>query len=348
MKNPMKIIVVILSLLIINYSLYGNDLADQLAKVGVKNVQNYVTPIFNGFGADLNSGFYHSADLHDILGFDVGIKIALAITKDADKKYTFLTPDSIAILNPTGIGPSTIYLKAGEDYDAEVPDAPTALGSNNANLYVKMLRSKTNPVKQAIYDTLVARRGNNNLFPIPNGFNLPATMLPIPQVALGLPFGIEVIGRFIPTISSKDVGKFNYMGFGIRYDVDQHIPLCPVDIALHLVTQKMNFKSKDDKDVFKATGTAFGAEISKKLVFLTLYGGFQIESSSFTLSQIEGEFKTEFGNIPFTIPETTYKGKNKTRFNAGLRLLLGLFNIHADYSVAKSPVITAGLGVSFR
>lgn len=351
MKHILKLIciTILLSIVVTNFS-FSDDLADQLTKVGTKNVQNYITPIFSGWGADLNSGFYHSADLHGVLGFDVGLKIGLALTKDDDKKYNFLTPDSVIIQNPVTSGNFTLV--AGKDYDREIVGAPTSVGAKDANLYVKML--EPNPadadyvIRKAIYDTLLARKGNDNLFPIPNGFNLPVVPLFIPQAAIGLPFGIEIIGRFIPTISAGDAGKFNYMGFGVRYDIDQHIPLCPVQIAIHLVTQKMNFKSKSDKDIFKASGTAYGVEISKRFVFITLYGGFQFEKASFTLSQIEGKFVTPFGETTFTIPETTYKGKNKSRLTAGLRALLGVVNIHADYSIAKSPVITAGFGISFR
>jgi hypothetical protein len=319
------------------------DLRDQLTKVGTKNVQNYVTPIFNGWATDLNSGIYHSADLHGVLGFDVGLKFGIALITNEDKKYDFLTPDYININS----GTDTLF--AGIDYDAAVPGVPTAVGDKDTKYYVRLIRSATDPVKQAMYDSWVTTHGSNNLFQIPNGFNLPIVPLFMPQAALGLPFGLEVIIRFIPTISAGDAGKFNYMGFGIRYDLDQHIPMCPVDIAVHFMTQKMNFKSKSDKDVFEATGTAFGAEISKKILLLTLYGGFQIEKSSFKLASIDGKFVALDGTETlFTIPETTYEGKNKSRLTLGARLLLGVVNIHADYNIAKSPVITAGIGVSFR
>jgi hypothetical protein len=315
----------------------AQDLADQLKKVGTQNVQNYVTPIFNGWAADLNSGIYHSADLHSVLGFDIGVKIGFALVTDEDKKYDFLTPDSI--------GYGGMQLHAGVDYDAVVRGVPTSVGDNDANnhYYVRVLPGSS------IYTAFHAAHPNDALFEIPKGFNLPVIPMFIPQASIGLPFGIEIIGRFIPTISAGDAGKFNYMGFGLRYDIDQLIPMCPVDIAIHFMTQKMNFKSKGDVDIFEATGTAFGAEISKKILLLTIYGGFQIEKATFTLAPIDGTFETPDGTITrFTIPETTYEGKNKSRFTLGARVLLGVANIHVDYSVAKSPVVALGIGISFR
>jgi len=326
----------------------AQDLSAELSRVGTLNVKNYVNPIFNGFAADLNSGFYHSADLHGVLGFDVGVKVGLAQIIDANKKYDFITPDHISIKNPA-IPTQTISLNAGTDYDAVVSGVPTAVGDKSTKFYVKMIRSTSDPIKQAIFDNLVSQHGSNNLFQIPNGFDLAAVPLIMPQAAIELPFGLEVIVRFIPTVSATDAGKFNYMGFGLRYNIDQWLPLFPVNVAVHFMTQKMNFISKDDKDIFNASGTAYGVEVSKKLLFLTVYGGLQLEKSTFTLSQIDGKFTTPDGTeTPFTIPEMTFEGKNKSRATLGVRLLLLIVNVHAEYSFAKTPVAAIGVGISLR
>jgi hypothetical protein len=318
----------------------AQDLSAELAKVGTVNVRNYVNPIFNGFSADLNSGFYHSADLHGVLGFDVGLKVGLAPTTDADKKYDFQMPDQINFKNPqTG---TTILLIAERDYDLVIKNVPTVVGDKNGVDVVVNMKS-TSP-----YFAVPGLQGKK-LITIPGGFNLPAVPLLMPQVAIGLPFGLEVMVRYIPTVSATDAGKFNCMGFGLRYNVDQWVPMLPLDIAVHFMTQKMNFKSKDDKDIFNATGIAYGIEASKKLLFLTVYGGIQLEKATFTLSQIDGKFTTPDGTeTPFTIPEMTFEGKNKSRATLGVRLLLLIVNIHAEYSFAKTPVAAIGVGISFR
>jgi hypothetical protein len=342
------LLVVVCIITVASSFVVAQDLSAELSRVGTLNVKNYVNPIFNGFAADLNSGFYHSADLHGILGFDVGVKVGFSLITDSDKKYDFITPDSIYIQHPLIAQKVTLF--AGTDYDAVVPGVPTAVGDKNGKFYVRMIKSTTDPVKQIIYDSLVARNNNSNaLFQIPNGFDLPAVPLPMPQAAIGLPFGLEVIMRFIPTVSAGNVGNFSYMGFGLRYDIDQLLRKLPVNIAVHFMTQKMNFKSKDDRDIFNASGIAYGAEVSKRLFFLTLYGGLQLEKASFTLARIDGEFKTPDGtSTPFTVPETTFEGQNKARATLGLRLLLAIVNLHAEYSLAKTPVITVGIGISLR
>ena len=317
-----------------------DDLSAQLNKVGAQNVQNYIAPIFNGFAADLNSGFYHSADLHDVLGFDLGVKVGLALITDAEKTYDFVTPDNIKIKNPLG---GTFTLTSGIDYDKVISGVPTVVGAADQN----SVHMKSTSAYYAAYRA--ANNSSDVLFPIPPGFNLPAVPLPMPQLNLGLPFGLEFMLRYVPTIPAGDYGKVNLSGFGLRYDIGQWIPLCPVDIAVHIMTQKMAFKSKDDKDIFSGKGTAYGLEVSKKLLILTLYGGFQLENASFTLAKTDGAFKTPDGTeTTFTIPEMTFDGQNKSRFTLGVRLQLFIINIHAEYSFAKTPVAALGAGISIR
>ncbi len=316
----------------------AQDLSAELSRVGALNVKNYVNPIFNGFAADLNSGFYHSADLHGVLGFDVGVKVGFSFITASDKKYDFITPDFININN------GAVQLHAGQDYDSVVTGVPTAVGDKNTKYYVRMKSSSI------YYNTYKAANGGSDvIFQIPNGFDLPAVPLPMPQAAIGLPFGLEVLMRFIPTVSAGDAGNFNYMGFGLRYNLDQFLRKLPAHIAIHFMTQKMNFKSKNDNDIFNATGTAFGIEVSKRFLFLTLYGGVQVEKASFMLNTITSSLSIMGGTpIDFSIPGQSFTGEDKSRATFGLRLLLAIVNLHADYSFAKTPVAAIGVGISFR
>jgi hypothetical protein len=341
MKSILRFLIVIICVVsLIGTTANAQDLAAELAKVGTANVNNYVGPLFTGFAAGLNSAFYYSADLHDILGFDVSAKLSIAKATDEEKTYDFITPSRINIKGPGGV---QVALNAGVDYDAVVTGVPTVVGASDVE---KNVRIKPTSVFYSLYTA--ANQGSDVLFPIPAGLSIPS-VFPTLQAAVGLPFGIEVMGRYFPTISDESFGKFSYWGFGLRYDIDQWIPLFPIDIAVHFMTQKMNFKSPKDKDVFSATGTAYGVEISKRLLILTVYGGFQLEKAKFTLGAIDGQFTTADGTVtPFTIPEQPFEGKNKSRVTVGARLLLLLINAHVEYSIAKTPVISAGVGISLR
>src|SRR3972149_5095287 len=156
-----------------------DDLGKQLAKVAGQNAVSYVSPLLSGLGADLNSGLYHSADLHEILGFDVGVKLSAVTPKDEDKVFDFVLPDQITY--------SGVTLQAGIDYDKVITGSPTALGEKSGR-----------EVKVKSTSSFVPLQGQT-IFTTPQGFNLKGVPLIVPQAAVGLPLGFEVIGRFIPT-----------------------------------------------------------------------------------------------------------------------------------------------------
>ena len=268
-----------------------------------------------GWGAGLNSGFYHSADLHDILGFDIQVKATFAGLSDEDKTYMFKMPATI--------GPYT----AGTDYPAEVK-ASTVVGPKDP--------------------TVVKATDNTTLMTLPGGLNLPAAPLLMPQVSIGLPFGFEVMGRFIPTTKLGDAGKVNFFGFGLRHDIDQYIPLMPIDLAVHFVTQKFNYEDGTGQKLISASATAFGVEASKSILFFTLYGGFQIESSSWDIGPYDFSYQVLNTTQTGHVDQFTIEGKNKSRALVGVRLLLLFINVHADYSFATTPVATVGVGITLR
>jgi hypothetical protein len=306
-----------------------DDLGKQLGKVAGQNAISYVAPLLSGLGADLNSGFYHSADLHDILGFDIGVKLSAALTTDEDKVFDFVLPDQIVY--------SGFTLRAGTDYDKVITGSPTALGEKSGV-----------PVKVKQGRPLAGQ----TIFTTPQGFNLKGVPLIVPQASVGLPLGIEVIGRFIPTVTvppssfGEPVGKVNFIGFGVRHDIDQYIPLCPIDIAIHFMTQKLTVSDNNDNKILSGKGTAYGVEVSKGLALLTLYGGFQLEKSSWDVEPYK--FSDPSTGTSVQVDGFSVEGKNKSRFHAGIRLLLLLINVHADYSFATQPVITAGVGITLR
>ncbi|MEX1138379.1 MAG: DUF6588 family protein [Bacteroidota bacterium] len=304
-----RILVAALLLIAIPSMLAAQDLGDQLKQMAKVNAQNYVTPLLNGWGVALNSGIYHTAEVHSILGFDVHVKLTGALMQEADKKYGFETPATIGI-----------YTR-GTDYPATV-EANSVVGS----------KEKT-PV--------LRNNGSPTGLEIPGGLDIPTTPLIVPQVSIGLPFGFEVTGRFFPTTKVGDVGKVNLLGFGLRHDIDQYIPLLPVDVAVHFFTQKLSYEDGSGTKLLEASGTAYGVEVSKHLLLLTVYAGFQLESSSIKV----GPYADPFGGAPV---EFTVDGNTSSRVLVGARLSLVFLNIHADYNMGTTKAFALGVGISFR
>jgi len=297
-----------------------NDLSAQLSKIVGTNASNYLEPLASSLGAGLNSGIYHSADLHSVLGFDVGVKMSLAMISDQHKTFDFELPDQIKV------GPYTY--QAGIDYDKTVQGSPTFAGGAGIQVKSKGLNAGT------------------VIFTTPQGYDYSRLPLFAPQAAIGLPFGIEVIGRFLPSTNIGDAGKLNFVGFGVRYDIDQYIPFCPVNIAVHFMTQKVTLDDKSGNKVMSMSGTAFGAEVSKSLILLTIYSGVQFESSNLSVESYN--YADPSTGISAAVDGFSIKGADKARFLVGARLLLAIINIHADYSFSTYPVLTAGIGITFR
>jgi len=295
----------------------GQDLGEQIKKFGAHNARGYLGPILAGWGSGLNSGFYHTADLHGALGFDIQLKVTLAQLTAGDKVFSYRLPDSISV--------GAQVFRAGADYPAEVQTS-TAVGPKG--------------------ETVVRTGGGTELARLPGGMDVPTAPLFVPQVVIGLPFGFEVMGRFLPTTRISDVGKINLLGFGLRYDIDQYIPMFPLDVSVHFMTQKLNFWDAGGKDLIAGSATAYGVEISKRILLLTIYGGLQLEDASWTV----GPYTASVAGTatPVTVEEFTVDSRNSSRVLIGARVLLGFLNLHADYSLATPPAMTFGAGVTFR
>jgi hypothetical protein len=334
----------------------AQDLHEQLSRLGREAAIGYTAPILSRWGNDLNSGIYYSADLHGVLGFDIGVSLAISKFTEADKTYLLALPTTMTVktsdLGLTGYPSGTTITLSSSGTNPNYPAsvlANTAAG-NKEEVNIKTLGG-TGIIKNGnTVQGTVTIPAHVILLSLPGGYDLGSAGLsgvPLvaPQLALGLPFGLEVIGRWIPPVKT-DQGKYSNMGFGIRYDIDQWIPFCPVDIAIHFMTQKMTFKSNNDQDILTGKATAYGMEVSKQLFILTLYSGFQLESSSLTLNDYTG-YDFETGQSIF-IQGFDINGNNKSRVTVGARLLLLFINLHADYSFSANDVLTLGAGITIR
>ncbi|MGA3287174.1 MAG: DUF6588 family protein [Bacteroidota bacterium] len=335
MKSIVKyFLVATWSIVLISGISTAQSVSDQISRMGSQAVEGYLNTAFLGWAADLNSGVYHTADIHNILGFDVQLKVAANLVKNESKSYTFIPDPTYTIYGYT--------LTRGVNYDNTLT-APTLFGEDKD--VPLTIRNTNNPLVDG-----------KAILTLPRGIKLPFAGVPLPwlQASIGLPFGLEVAGRFLPTRQLGDAGKINLIGFGIRYDVSQWIPLSPVDLSVHFMTTKFNLKDSVDNNLIIGKGTSYGLEVSKSLLIFTLYAGYQLESGSVTLNDYTGTvFVTDpiTGNqVPTQLRLTGFSkdDENKGRLTVGLRVLLFILNVQAEYSFTKTPTATLGVGFSFR
>lgn len=326
MKLKMLSSLLLVFLLLLPVGLKAQKQVTDFLEMGVEDArivsEAYLQPYGEMLGKSLNGGWYNSAGVHRIGGFDLTFGVNMAMVPDVGKTF-----DVAALLPKMSPGWSL------EDQNLNM--APTAAGS----------------MTEALRPGLVHESGVELELPNGSGFDkLPAPMV---QAAVGLPWDTEVAVRFIPSTSLGDAGKVKLYGFGVKHSLKQYIPFLKRMPMLQSSLMLGYTRLGSDVGVSYAGGSdqqleiTSGAFTSRLLVglnmpILALYTGvgYGTTNSDFAL---KGEYPG-IGQDPFTLGYTT----NGVDFNAGLRLRFGFFAIHGDYTFGDYSMLSAGVGINIR
>ncbi|RKY57186.1 MAG: hypothetical protein DRP96_10380 [Candidatus Neomarinimicrobiota bacterium] len=369
MKSSTKLLgTMILVVLLFTGMLFGQSLEERLQSMVAKNAEMYMNPLATAFGSGMNSGWFHSAKPHKLLGFDFGVR-AMAVTFPDDQKmfnfdisqledYDFST--TITVLSQN----YSIEMTAADLYPNT--EVPTVLGKNKA----VDVRASKDQLVQIITDQLTAQGADANVISeagtliddaaddalnvVPpmeiKGTGLDFVPLVVPQAAVGLslpmlPIKAEIVVRGLPEVEvSEELGSFQFFGGGAKLALDPFIPvpMFPVNIAVGAYTQKMTLGS-----VFEANNTLMSLMVGKDLNLMSLglgvYGAVGLESSN-----IKIKYDLELPDGTVSPVRFDMKGDNKFRTTIGGRIRLAVININADYSVGADNVFTVGAGISIR
>jgi len=305
--------------------LEAQDISESLSSLNEENGKLYIGPLSTGLAAALNSGFYHTAEVHDVLGFDVGFRVMGSFVPDDLDTFEPVLPDTITIegrffTDPygpagssgrsptvTGLGDGIVLVPQGEFRDSLL-----ALGENPADWAAQF----------------------------PQGFDIPVAPYAAIQGALGIPLGTELVLRFIPSFTpSDDVGSISMVGGAIKHSLDQWFSDDPpLNVAVAFGFQ--HFKVGDYLD---ANSTQFSLIASKKLSVVTLYGAGTLENANLDISY---EFEPDIvADVPVELQkvEFTQETPNDVTLKLGATLALGPVGLNAEYTVASRDVFTAAL-----
>lgn len=351
--------------LTIHQSSFAQGDVAQLLKAGAtdasKLVQAYTTPFFRGFGVGLNGGWYNTAKPHGLGRFDVTFNMNLCTVPTEDQTYdaAALGFTAIRLDNPANHIGQTL---AGE------------INPKNNPVYVLELDNTATPVPG---DKIEVAR-----FDAPPGAGLPYSGAPTVQLAVGLIKKTEVMVRYMPTVSLGKQGDIGLVGFGLKHDIKQWIPVVskmPFDMSAYFGYTKMNLNYgldlKPEAGVPNKTGnngvyadqamdletksTTFGLILSKKLAILTVYGAANYQRSSTTLG-LNGDypitsFEGTVGDPNFGSKVVdkvsnpvnfTVDGANGMTGTIGARLKLLVLTFQGAYTFGKYPMVTAGVGLN--
>jgi hypothetical protein len=181
---------------------YAQSLESTLQQFGADAVKGYIQPAGDLFGANMNAGMFHSAEISKTgfhLSFDI---IGMAsMVGDAQKTYTANAPPGF---NPSTFQTATIFGgKAGIATDA-------GTGFTYHGTVDGMVETSVVP-------------------------------LAAPQITIGNLFGTRAIIRFIATPSVENFPKATLWGIGVQHSISQYLPVLPLDVAAHVFYNKFTF-----------------------------------------------------------------------------------------------------------
>jgi hypothetical protein len=321
----------------------------------------YLRPLANAIGANINGGWYNTAKVHKLGGFDITFTTSVTFAPDAHKTYDL----------------SQLPLKAL--YDENM--ANTIAGGKNIGPEISYQQDILgNPVTYLQYDH-------------PAGTGVDFIPSPMINAAVGLPKGFEVMGRYMPNVKIGNTAKVGIWGAGFKHDVKQWIPgLAKIPVlqlaimygytnvklnnALDNVTPEMigaidmteNVSFEDQNFDIVTQGHTANALVSANLPVVCFYGGIGISITQTNL-KLNGYYPiptimTEPGDPNFGRPVVRDQdarkdpvdieirnqdgGTTKPRLNAGVRFKFAVITLHFDYTWANYSVATAGLGVNIH
>ncbi|MBT3250692.1 MAG: hypothetical protein HOB17_02240 [Candidatus Marinimicrobia bacterium] len=330
----------------------GQGLEGTIQQLVETNGIEYISPLVTAFGTGMNSGTFSTANSHKLLGFDVSINAALVSIPSEANTFTFFIPDNIPFsldLSNDGLGTYDFTFDGNQLYPG-ARKSSTFFGKKVSNtiaadasylegsLEDQLVADGVNPTIAAnLASTYASSTANELNILTPVGFdfsNLPTLM---PSVSIGLPYDIELTLRGAPEIDSEDIGKVSFIGYGAKIGLNRFIPmdigvLPRLSVGYYINTLKVG-------DIIDAESTILNIQASKKLLFLTVYGGYGIESTT-----VDIDYTHDDGtDVSFTVD-----GKNENRFLVGARMKMLFFSFNVDYNVGEYNAINAGLSFSFR
>ena len=297
-----------------------NILAGDIAQ-GKKLIEAYFTPMTEGFGAGLNSGWYNTAKPHSLGGFDLTFTLNTVIIPNSGK--TFNIEDA-----------------GGTTFTSTANNASTIFGSSNVT-----------PMEYKNYTSVELPDGGIT-FNMPGGLKTPAIPLPMIQAGIGLIKNTAIDIRYMPMLNVGDNINVNLFGVGVKHDLLQWIPgigdAIPMSLSLQAGYTSLNTELKilEQKVSLKTKATTINLVASKKLLMVTGYVGLGYNSATTTFAT---DANFDLGGIQFDEKvEIAFESNNNLRTNIGLRLNMAVVTIQADYTFAEYPTATLGLGVSLR
>lgn len=302
----------------------------------------YIEPAMTGLVFSMNNGWYHTAKVHKLFGFDFSFGLNASVVPSSQEVFRFADLGLSSSVTPGG------------------PTAATVAGSN----------SLQTPVT---FNGTVQGQTVSATFNMPGGVkdDLPLNAVPAPvlQFGMGLPWKFDAMIRVVPEVGSDDV-KGSLLGFGLKKEITKWFgPMekTPLHISLLAGYTTMNvdydiqadssIRGSGQKAEFEVNSYTVEAIASLNFPVINIFGGIGYNGGSSDLRML-GTYQLDYDTgLPApndTVTETVVDPVNLSfdangfKTTLGVRLSLGFFKIFGSYTLQEFNTFNGGIAFSFR
>ena len=213
-------------------------------------------------------------------------------------------------------------------YDGSVVSTATVVGDQGAAVHPNPLSTNEN-------------------YQFPAGFKWNVIPFYVPQMHIGNVYGTQFVIRYLPSTKFDDkVGDIDVLAGGVQHSISQYFPRFPVDIAVQGMYQMIKLGS-----LLEGTGQSYNLIASKSFAGLTVYGGFGMEATDFS---VRYDYNPASGTAnpdvqsPGSVQRIEFDKLIEEHFraNLGLSLRFIIFNLNADYTFGYYKVASVGFGIA--
>lgn len=341
------------------------DLAGEILRAGTEDAnllfKEYIRPFAEGFGADLNSGWFSRAKPNDALRLDIMIRTGIAVVPVANRTFE-IDEIPFSFLDHVG-GPQEVQ---------------SAFGTNTEGPEMGVIG----------FNPFTGERQELGRFTMPGGTGYPYVPAPIIQAGLGVGIDTEFIIRYVPPVTMQST-KVSTNGFGIKHRMNQWLPggeNLPLDITLHAGYSQLSAQVQLDVmpdeglDIYnphagnptawtgqeinlEAVGFSGNLIVGKSIAGLSLFASIGIQTSRMNLNTRGGYPVTSF-NLDYDASSSAEQARRKRverivnpvslEFNdpnllfgsAGLSFDLDIFVLSGSVALSNYTVLNLGVGLS--
>ncbi|NJD22814.1 MAG: hypothetical protein FIA82_09135 [Melioribacter sp.] len=354
MKNILIASLIYLSLGASIFAQSNDNLDQTLSNLSRDAVNAYISPAVSGFGSNLNSGWVSKLPSASKMSLYVDFKIIGMGSFFSNNKKDFLITGQVRftdqqadeILANSGYyfpDPRYVVLKnemLSKDWTVNI-SGPTVIGSKSEKAKIEFPGDQSLGIQShtVTIDQVKGLLDNWKIFP--------SAAL---QLTVGTIAGTNLSIRYLPDISrtfgfNDQLGKFTFWGIGFIHNpgVWFMIPL-PVDLGIGYFYQKLKVGN-----TVESTNSQFGLYVSKSFGFgisFAPYAGLTFESSK---TKVTYEYNYDTSTGPSTLKiNLDLEGENSAALLFGCNVKLSsVVNVNADFKVAKTKTISAGISFVF-